>query len=225
MTALAARIADRLTLFGISFSEPQLAGLTSYVELLQKWNTKVNLTALSLVEPVPVAALDKLVVEPLCASPLWPEQVETWYDLGSGGGSPAVPLRIFHPGGDLAMVEARGRKCAFLSEAVRVLGLPRTHVLNKRFEDLATNGAVDLVTVRAVRPDATFSRIAAKLLRAHGVLLGFGCSVSGAEFVADADAPLPDGSRVIRFRKNVPRGTLVESMTLVGNDPTERPTG
>ena len=49
-------------------------------------------------------------------------------DIGSGGGSPAIPLKLATPGSALTMVEVKARKSAFLREAIRQLGLTDTQV-------------------------------------------------------------------------------------------------
>jgi 16S rRNA G527 N7-methylase RsmG len=75
------------------------------------------------------------------------------------------------------MVEAKARKSAFLSEAVRVLGLGDAFVANRRFEELAADpdfrAKADLVTVRAVRPDSALFKIVHDLVNAAGRLLLF----------------------------------------------------
>jgi 16S rRNA (guanine527-N7)-methyltransferase len=78
--------------------------------------------------------------------------------LGSGGGSPAIPLKIARPGLAFVLVESRGKKCAFLREAVRSLGLSDVQVEHCRFGDLPARrpdlaGGADLVTIRGVTPD------------------------------------------------------------------------
>ena len=98
-----------------------------------------------------------------------------WVDLGSGGGSPAIPLLVARPGLNLTMIESKSRKGAFLREAVRELGLSGSAtVLDKRFEDVACQPryrqSADLVTVRAVRADDELFSIAAELLKPDGKL-------------------------------------------------------
>ena len=51
-----------------------------------------------------------------------------WFDIGSGGGSPAIPLKLARPTLPLPMVESKTRKAVFLREAVRALGLARREV-------------------------------------------------------------------------------------------------
>ncbi|MEO8258513.1 MAG: RsmG family class I SAM-dependent methyltransferase, partial [Acidobacteriota bacterium] len=102
-----------------------------------------------------------------------------WIDLGSGGGSPAIPLKIVRPQLRLTMVEARERKAAFLREAARQLAMDGVDVLNERFELLSARhpelgGRHLLVTVRAVRIDMALLQSCRWLLAPGGRLLLFG---------------------------------------------------
>jgi 16S rRNA (guanine527-N7)-methyltransferase len=151
-----------------------LAPLEAYYRLLARWNVKINLTALPLQAPTD-ATFDRLFIEPLIAAELVPDIPGTWFDLGSGGGSPALPLKIVRPSLSLTLVESKTRKAAFLREVVRALKLPGTEVANMRFQELPTpTPAADLVTVRAVRLDRGLLDESARLLRVGGHLLFFG---------------------------------------------------
>ncbi len=76
-------------------------------------------------------------------------------DIGSGGGSPALPLAIARPAVAWTLVEANERKALFLREAVRTLGLGNVHVIHDRYENVEPEPALDVVIVRgvAVGPD------------------------------------------------------------------------
>jgi 16S rRNA (guanine527-N7)-methyltransferase len=152
-----------------------LAPYETYFRLLAQWNVKINLTGLPL-QPPTDETFDRLFIEPLVAAALVPDTAGVWFDLGSGGGSPAFPLKLIRPALALTLVESKTRKAAFLREAVRVLALPATHVANVRFEELepTSRSAADLVTVRAVRPDAALFTVSARLLKTGGRLLLFG---------------------------------------------------
>lgn len=207
--SLESAIADRLSIHRVSVGSGVPARCAGYLELLARWNRKINLTALPLEGPQLPSSIDKLVVEPLQAASVTPFLDGSWYDLGSGGGSPAIPMRIANPGGSLVMVESRERKCSFLREATRTLGLARTSVENSRFESLRPAGDVDRVTIRAVRIDQELFELVAGLLRAGGRLVVFGATPPDARFELSYRGGLPDGSPLNVFaRLDVPRGTV-----------------
>ena len=149
--------------------------LESYFRLLARWNPKINLTALPL-HPPSAETFDRLLVEPLVAARYIADSPLIWFDLGSGGGSPAIPIKILRPQARLTMVESRTRKAAFLREAVRELGLANVRVENARFEQASTRWArtAEIVTLRAVRADAVLFSAVVKLLAEGGRLLWFG---------------------------------------------------
>src|SRR5262249_1392955 len=139
--------------------------LKTYFRLLLRWNRTINLTALPLDGPT-ASTVDRLFIEPLLAAQLMPDLPNrAWLDLGSGGGSPAIPLFLARSELQLVMVEAKERKTAFLREAVRTLGL-NARVQCARFEDLADefSESIGLVTVRAVRRDRRLFETVAEFL-------------------------------------------------------------
>jgi 16S rRNA (guanine527-N7)-methyltransferase len=156
-------LSDRISAVGLS-SAPGLVGrLHTYFELLKRWNSRINLTGFSLSPPTP-HAIDRLLVEPLQLASIVEPPVDIWTDFGSGGGSPAIPLYLYRPAGQLWLIESRQRKAAFLREVARELKLANVHVEVTRIESITAqhqlSGLVDLVTVRAVRPsDGVFEAI------------------------------------------------------------------
>ena len=176
-----ARLSRRITKAGGKASSAQVTNLAAYVELLARWTKKINLTALP-VEPLSDEAADRLIVEPvLGARRLLPSE-RFVIDVGTGGGSPAIPLAIMAPDVRLVMVEVKVRKCAFLREVVRQLGLKGVGVENCRVEELLSRSeyheAVDVVTVRAVRPDRRLLMAIQAFLKPGGRLFWFGAEAS-----------------------------------------------
>ena len=149
----------------------------TYLHLLAKWNATLNLTALQ-VDPPDAAAIERLIEEPVRAGRFVREEDRLAVDLGSGGGSPALPLKIACPWLRFVLVESRGRKCAFLREAVRQLALQEVEVVQGRFEDVASRrdlaSQADLVTCRAIRPDDQLWNSALRFLAPSGRVLWFG---------------------------------------------------
>ena len=172
-SGLSRRIAGRALRAGVEVDASLASALAEYLGLLHRWNRRMNLTALAEDD----SGLDRLIVEPLVAAQQMPLGVRWVVDIGSGGGSPAVPLKLAVPGLGLRMVESKTRKAAFLREVVRQLGLEDVVVETCRYEELLTRGelheAADVVTVRAVRVEGRVLQRLQTLLRVGGALFLF----------------------------------------------------
>lgn len=201
-TALSARAAK----CRLSVAPTTVDALEAYFRLLAHWNKKINLTSLPLDKPTE-ATVDRLFIEPLAAADRLLGSADAWFDLGSGGGSPAIPMKVSRPGAKLSMVESRSKKTAFLREAVRELRLKDTDVVESRFEALSSDGsrlnATDIVTVRAVRPDLVLFQTANYLLRSGGRLIIFGTAAPALAtgFDKPEQVKFPPSGSVHVFRK------------------------
>lgn len=155
VSSLESLIASRIAAASAPTPPDGVSRLARYVELLAHWNRRINLTSLD-IAPATDAAIDRLIVEPLLASRWIRPADRRVVDLGSGGGSPAIPLAIAVPSIQMTMVESRGKKCAFLREAARELGLLTASVEQARFEELVARAewshCASVVSVRAVSP-------------------------------------------------------------------------
>ena len=176
---------------GISLEPPLVERLETYYQLLTKWNEKINLTAYRLVPEGDDEAIDRLIIEPVVAARYIPEKARTLLDAGSGGGSPAIPLKLASNNLALRMVEVKTRKGVFLREAIRTLGLRDAEVETSRFEELLPRAelheALDLVSIRAVRIETRTLNTLQAFLRPGGKLLLFrGATKDGLE-----DSPPP----------------------------------
>lgn len=191
---------------GVVLTERQLDQLLVYLSLLERWNDTINLTSLPLAG-LPDATLEKLVGESLTAARLIGSRSGIWFDLGSGGGSPALPLKVVARTLHLTMVESRSRKVAFLREASRLMRISDAEVLSGRIEDLSTDAhraTAALVTSRAVRIDEVRARVIAKLLAPNGVLVLFGGEM---EALLNLGLSVVDSDSPVSILRNVPRGT------------------
>lgn len=96
-------------------------------------------------------------------------------DIGSGAGLPGLPLAISLPNLQWTLIEATGRKCAFIDRAVEALGIPNVAVEAQRTEEFSAASpgreAFDLVTARAVGSLATTAELAAPLVRTGGSVM------------------------------------------------------
>ena len=123
----------------------------------------------------PVAAVDAHVADALVALEL--ERVRSARriaDLGAGAGFPGLVLAAALPDATVALVEATGRKCAFLERAAEATGLANVAVVHARAEAWPAGiGSHDLVTARAVAPLAVLVEYAAPLLAHGGALVAW----------------------------------------------------
>ena len=151
------RLARRARRAGAALPPQLAAKLEEYYHLLSIWNRKINLTGMDLSEPSP-EAVDRLFIEPVVAARHVPINADQLIDIGSGGGSPAIPFALAIPSVRLRMVESKTRKSVFLREAVRVLDMSGADVVTARFETLLARPELheshDLLTIRAVRIEA-----------------------------------------------------------------------
>ena len=185
------RLKRRARTAGASLDPVLVEKLEIYYQLLTKWNAKINLTAFRLSPEGDDGAIDRLLIEPVVAARYVPENARTLLDAGSGGGSPAIPLKLASQNVALRMVEVKTRKAVFLREAVRALGLKDAEVETSRFEELLPRAelheSVDIVSIRAVRVETRTLNTLQAFLRPGGKLMLFrGASKNDLE-----DSPPP----------------------------------
>lgn len=97
-------------------------------------------------------------------------------DLGAGGGVPGLPLALDWASSAGVLMDASSRRCAFLRDAIRSLGLAdRIEVAEGRAETLARqigfDSSFDLVTARSFARPAVTAECGARLLRDQGLFL------------------------------------------------------
>src|SRR6202161_3787210 len=109
--------ADRLTKLlaaaGPSpLSDEQLQLFISYLSLITRWNTRINLTAIRDQEGI----LSRHFVESIACARALPADIATLLDFGSGAGLPGIPIAICCPAIAVTLAESQGKKAAFLRE-------------------------------------------------------------------------------------------------------------
>ena len=174
------RIAELLAPFTTptDLSPGMLAQLQSYLDLLLRWNARMNLTAVRDPEQIVVrhfgeswfaarvllgSAEESNETSPQGLKPgpaivlngaaeAAPLQMRSGHqsvaDIGSGAGFPGIPMKLFAPEIELTLIESQSKKATFLSEVIRTLGLKGADVFCGRAEQWRKTA--DLVTLRAV---------------------------------------------------------------------------
>jgi 16S rRNA (guanine527-N7)-methyltransferase len=166
-------------------SAEQLEQLQVYLDLLLKWNARINLTS--------IRDRDEIVERHFGESLFAAEQLKlhdatSLIDFGSGAGFPGLPIKIATPRLHVALIESQGKKVAFLREVIRSLSLRDTTVFAGRADESKIQAQI--VTMRAVEKFASALEVADKLVAAEGRLaLLIGANQSGI-----AERALPEFS-------------------------------
>ncbi len=148
----------------IELDETRLRAISTYIDLLLKWNARINLTAIR--EPSEI--VQRHFGESLFAAKHLLEQKlpQTAIDLGSGAGFPGVPFALLAPEVHVTLIESQQKKATFLKELVHVLGLKNVKVFSDRAENYPA--AADLVMLRAVEKFEQALLMAIRLTSAGG---------------------------------------------------------
>ena len=140
-----------------------------YLQELQRWNARVNLTALKTERDIIIKHfLDSLAVLPYLG------EAASLADLGSGPGFPGLVLKLARPDMNLTLVEARAKKGAFLQYLVSLLHLERVQVAQIHLTPTLARQwgpQFNAVTSRAAFPLIRVLEIAAPLLLPGGRIL------------------------------------------------------
>ena len=147
---------------GLSLSGDQIEKNLSYLKLLLETNQEYNLTSITDTKEATIKhLLDSLSVYQLLEG-------ETIADIGSGGGTPGIPLAIAFPKKKFLLVESKQKKAAFLVGVVKQLKLKNVRVINKRAEEVTATRAPETIISRALGSLDYFIDVAGHLLPKKG---------------------------------------------------------
>jgi 16S rRNA (guanine527-N7)-methyltransferase len=157
----------------IELDETRLRAISTYINLLLKWNAHINLTAIR--EPREI--VQRHFGESLFAAKylLRQERPQTAIDLGSGAGFPGVPFAMLAPEVQVTLIESQQKNTTFLRELVHVLELENVKIFSDRAESYL--GTVDLVMLRAVEKFEQAVPLAVRLTKVGGrsaIMIGAG---------------------------------------------------
>jgi 16S rRNA (guanine527-N7)-methyltransferase len=182
-------------------SDPQIAQLLAYLDLVAKWNKVYNLTAVR----EPEAMLTQHLLDSLAAVPPLRRQTGDkpgrLLDVGSGAGLPGAVFAICCPQLRVECVDTVGKKAAFIQQAASQLQLPNLRGVHDRVENLA--GPYDVISARAFASLPDFVAWSGGALADQGVWLAM-----KGKHPADEIAALPAGAEVFH----------VEQLTVPGLD-------
>ncbi len=154
---------DGLQRMQIELSDPQIASLLGYVQLLVKWNKVVNLTAVR--DPLQMVRrhlLDSLsIIEYIDA--------DTLIDVGAGAGLPGIPLAIAKPHVNVTLIDSVAKKTRFMQQVAAELRHANITAVHQRVEQVSLQS--ELVVARAFASIDKLALLTGHLLPAGGKLL------------------------------------------------------
>lgn len=188
-------------------SASALKQFETYLDLILKWNARLNLTAIR--EPHEI--LRRHFLESIQCAQALPEgaNFDSLLDFGSGAGLPGVPIAILKPELRVILAESQRKKAAFLREVVRSLNL-NAEVFDGRVETMPEDRPFPLITLRAVDNMQAACQEASKRLGPEGWLVIF----TTAKGEAGLRAALPQ----IHWQRQVQISGLNNAILLFGQN-------
>ncbi len=159
---------ELLAPFGVSLSGSEIDKLLVYLDLLMRWNRKINLTSVRTEEE----CITRHFGESFLLSKVAPLQGRL-LDIGSGAGFPGLAVKLIAPELEVTLLEPVAKKRAFLKEAARACDLGPVRVVGTRVEEFCRSesaGGFDIITARAVGGLESLVPAAEALLKPGGII-------------------------------------------------------
>ena len=188
------QLAALLQPFDLRLTDRQITQLQTYLEVLLRWNTKINLTAIRR----PAECVTRHFGESLFLA-RWVRLEGRLLDIGSGAGFPGLALKIPFPDLSVTLLEPAAKKRAFLKEVVRACEFRDVEVCGQRLEGFAegeTRALFDNASSRAVGHFEKLLPLAVKCLKRGGRLYLWVSRDQGSQFGVVTDclrwgSPIP----------------------------------
>lgn len=168
---------------GIPLTDKKMEQFEQYLELLQEWNEKINLTAITQREEVYLKHFYDSITAGLYVD--FTKGVQSLCDVGAGAGFPSIPLKIAFPELEVTIVDSLNKRIQFLTLLVDTLGLENVHLYHDRAETFGQNKkfreTFDYVTARAVARMSVLSELCLPLVKKGGMFIAMKAASSEEE--------------------------------------------
>ncbi|MGG7165683.1 16S rRNA (guanine(527)-N(7))-methyltransferase RsmG [Clostridium ihumii] len=154
---------------GLNFNEDMYNKFIKYKELIQEWNEKINLTAITEDEEViKKHFIDSLKVYKINEL----KNCKNIIDIGTGAGFPGIPMKIVNPDCNVVLLDSLNKRINFLNEVISNLNLENIRTIHGRAEDFAQDNEYrerfDGVVSRAVANLTVLSEFCIPYLKVGG---------------------------------------------------------
>lgn len=201
----------------IKLTEEQTRHFKEYKSLLKEWNEKINITAITEDDEIDIKHfLDSLT--PTITGLF--NNYEKVIDIGTGGGFPGLPLKIFNPNLRVTLMDSLNKRITFLNEVIKNLNLRDIEAIHGRAEELGRKlehrENYDICVSRAVASLNTLSEYCLPFVKIGGYFI----SMKGP----DVDDELKEGEKAINIlggkitKKELitlPKSDIVHSLIII----------
>ncbi len=182
----------------LSLSSEEIDLFERYAAELIKWNSKVNLTAITKDKEIAIKHfIDSLSLAPYITAG------DRLLDIGSGAGLPIIPLKIIRPEISMVSVDAVAKKIHFQRHVIRILNLKNIEAIHARIEELHKphRNSFSVITSRAFTRLDRFVALAAPLLAEGGVLIAMKGEQADDEIAASDETVHAGGFTVVSVHR------------------------
>lgn len=164
-TVCQAQCVQGLKAMSLNASMTQVSQSVDYLELLHKWNQRLNLTAIrNPKDMVSRHLLDSLSVMPYLNG-------ERIIDVGTGAGLPGIPLAIMNPNLKFFLLDSNHKKQVFVLQVAKSLLLKNVACVHSEVKAYQPTEKFSTIVTRAFAPLSTMLALTAHLLADNGRFL------------------------------------------------------
>jgi len=140
---------EKTSKINIVLSDDKIEKFETYMNLLQEWNEKINLS--SIIEDEEI--IDKHFIDSLMIQ-RYIKGDESIIDIGTGAGFPGIPIRIVNDDIKLTLLDSLNKRIKFLECVCEEIKLNNVEFIHGRTEEIAHlekyREKYDIATARAV---------------------------------------------------------------------------
>lgn len=187
---------------GVEFNEDKYNKFIKYKELLQEWNEKINLTAITDDEGI----IKKHFIDCIKAYSLDEfKSAKNVIDVGTGAGFPGIPLAIIRDDLEVTLLDSLNKRINFLNLVITQLNLKNVNAIHSRAEDGARNAdfreKFDIATSRAVANMSVLSEFCLPYVRVGGNFIALKGPSVDEELVVSKNAIGTLGGKLVQVKK------------------------
>ncbi|MBR0518998.1 16S rRNA (guanine(527)-N(7))-methyltransferase RsmG [bacterium] len=155
--------------FGIELSDIQLKQFSYYCDNVLYWNKPVGITAYKEEKDI----VDYMFLDSLAGYKLKDQLINgTVVDVGTGGGFPAIPLKMVIPDMDISLLDSSQKKCDFLDNVIRILKFQNCRTINRSTTALKDK-KFDIAISRAFKNFDDLIKNIFPILKENGVIFAW----------------------------------------------------